>query len=102
MEALNLNIELESKDDMDVIISEMLEREEFICTGDACAAHACGIYSVQRENKMDIKLNKSIYEELENEAELDKVLSELEERDELLCTGYACGADASFIQLAVH
>ncbi|MFR4351306.1 MAG: hypothetical protein ACLT3H_06490 [Roseburia sp.] len=46
---------------------------------------------------MDIKLNKSIYEILEKEEELDKVLSELEERDELLCTGFVCGVDATFI-----
>lgn len=46
---------------------------------------------------MDIKLNKSISEQLENEEQLDKVLFELEERDELLCTGFICVADATFI-----
>lgn len=46
MESLNLNIDLECKEDVDVIISEMLEKEEFICTGDACGAHACGFYNI--------------------------------------------------------
>jgi len=46
---------------------------------------------------MDIKLNKSILEQLENDEQLEQVLSELDEREELLCTGYACGADATFI-----
>lgn len=46
METLNLSIELEAKDDMDAMVSELLDREELICTGDACGAHACGIYNV--------------------------------------------------------
>lgn len=46
---------------------------------------------------MNKKLNKSVSEMLENEEEFEKVLSELEERDELLCTGFVCGADATFI-----
>lgn len=46
MEGLNLNIELSENDNIDAVICELLEKEEFICTGDACGAHACGIYNV--------------------------------------------------------
>lgn len=34
---------LESENDLEVMIDEMMEREEFACTGDACAGNACGI-----------------------------------------------------------
>jgi len=46
MEELNVSIELNSKEDIDVIVSELLDKEEFVCTFDACGAHACGVYSV--------------------------------------------------------
>lgn len=46
MENINLNIKLESNEEIDVIISELLDKEEFICTLDACGGHACGIYNV--------------------------------------------------------
>lgn len=46
---------------------------------------------------MRIELNQSILEQSENEEKWEEVFSELEERDELLCTGFACGADATFI-----
>lgn len=46
MEVLNLNIELENKDDMEVVVYELLTKEEFVCTGDACGLHACGFYSI--------------------------------------------------------
>lgn len=36
-----------SKDNMDVMISELLEREEFSCTGNvSCAGNVCGAKDV--------------------------------------------------------
>ena len=42
----SLNQEIDShKDNMDIVISELDERQEFVCTADVCGAHACGIFN---------------------------------------------------------
>lgn len=43
-----------------------------------------------------VRLNESISSDTESEAIME-IISEIDDRDELLCTGYACGADATFI-----
>lgn len=46
MEKLNSNIEISSSNEIAIIVEELLDKEEFVCTFDACGAHACGVYSV--------------------------------------------------------
>jgi len=44
---IELNKEIPSgKDDLDIMISELVEREEFSCTGNVCGADVCGVKSV--------------------------------------------------------
>ncbi|MCR5601879.1 MAG: hypothetical protein K6G33_14230 [Ruminococcus sp.] len=45
MRELNKNVN--SNENYDVAIEEMLEREEFSCTGNGCAGNACGAYNVE-------------------------------------------------------
>lgn len=41
---INLNQELAAtNEEIESMITELAEREEFACTGDACGGHACGI-----------------------------------------------------------
>lgn len=42
IKALNQNIDIKS-DEVENMIAELMEREEYACTGDACAGKACGI-----------------------------------------------------------
>lgn len=46
MRELNKNI-INSYEDLEVAIEEMLERDEFSCTGNGCAANACGAYRIE-------------------------------------------------------
>lgn len=42
-----LNLEIETTENMDEMIEELLEREEFSCTGNvSCGANACGAKDV--------------------------------------------------------
>ena len=43
---LNKVFSVEENCDIEDLIQCLQEREEFICTGDACAAHACGAYQI--------------------------------------------------------
>jgi len=47
-QVIELNRELpgSGKDDLDVVISELVEREEFSCTGNGCGVAACGVNTV--------------------------------------------------------
>lgn len=45
MRELNKNVN--SNENYDVAIEEMLEREEFSCTGNGCAGNACGANDVE-------------------------------------------------------
>lgn len=46
MEKLNQDIQIRA-DKMDEMVEELLEREEFVCTGNiSCAANACGAKDV--------------------------------------------------------
>ena len=45
MKELNKNVP--SNENFDVAIEEMLEREEFSCTGNGCAGNACGAKDVE-------------------------------------------------------
>ena len=44
-----------------------------------------------------IRMNKQLPEDVRDLNEAIEDLSELNERDELVCTGYACGADVGFM-----
>ena len=44
MKELNKNVPSDEK--LETSIEEMLEREEFSCTGNGCAGNACGAYNV--------------------------------------------------------
>lgn len=48
MKELNENAVIDVNDDSDIEILAMglLEKEEFVCTGDVCGANACGINGV--------------------------------------------------------
>lgn len=44
MEMKHLNQELAAtSEEVEIMIAELTEREEFACTGDACGGHACGV-----------------------------------------------------------
>lgn len=45
-EIVILNKEIPTGENYDVAIEELLEREEYICCGDGCGAHACAIYNI--------------------------------------------------------
>lgn len=41
---INLNQELAAtNEEVEIMITELAEREEFACTGNACGADACGV-----------------------------------------------------------
>lgn len=42
IKSMNREISAE-KEEVEKMISELSEREEYACTGDACAGNACGI-----------------------------------------------------------
>lgn len=45
LKELNKTVSIE-ENNIDQLIQELMDREEYACTGDACAAHACGLYQV--------------------------------------------------------
>lgn len=37
----------EYKDNIEIMIAELFEREEYSCTGNVCAADACGAHQIE-------------------------------------------------------
>lgn len=44
-----------------------------------------------------MELNKGLLLEEKDEKDIEAIISEMVQREELLCTGYACGVDATGI-----
>jgi len=42
IKALNQELEVNNKE-IESMIAELVEREEYACTGDACGGNACGV-----------------------------------------------------------
>ena len=90
IKSINNELEVENKD-VETMIEELVERDEYACTGDACGANACGVNQFRKEVKdMGIyTVNKSINVENDN---IDSLMEELSERNEFSCTGNTCPA----------